>query len=400
MIKGYKIRLYPTSEQEDLMWDHVHAARWIWNWALAYEMELYRNGEKHKDAEDMTRLLTPLKKQPEYAWLNEVSCSTLQHIMRDLGKAYNKFFSIKEHHFSKKKIEKAARKNRTLTTYDLEGHPKFKSRKGEGFRFPVRGENKKFYFDNGRVQLEKLGKVLYRTNRTIPEGKRSNPRISYDHGKWLLSFGIECESQVRQLTDKKMGIDLGIHDLAIVSFGGECFKIPNINKSKRVRTLEHKLKHVQRNLSRKYKVNGNHNKTENVKKVEAQIRQIYYRLANIRKNYIHQKTHRLIELLPYRVTMEDLKIRNMMKDKHRSKSIKDANWGKFIIYMKHKCADNGIEFVQVPTFYPSSKTCSNCGTVKRDLKAGDRVYICPTCGLRIDRDENAALNLERYTNHT
>jgi putative transposase len=317
-----------------------------------------------------------------------------------LGKAYEKFFSIKPARYTNITLAKATRNNKKLTVYELEGHPKFKSKKHQDFRFPVRCDTNNTYFVNHCVQLEKIGRVPYQTNHILPEGRGNgkiyDPRIKYINKKWIFSFSMECDKQAYKLTDKSLGIDLGLTKLAVASFGGEEIVFHNINKSKRVRTLERKKAHIHRIMSRKYRVNGNHEKTKNVLKYENLYRSIEAKLANIRNNYTHQTTHKLVSLLPYRVVMEDLKIKSMLKNRHVSKAIRDQTWGYFIRQMKYKCEDYGIKFMQVPVFYPSSKTCSRCGHVKKDFKWGESVYKCKECGLVIDRDYNAAINLERY----
>jgi len=372
MIRSYKIRLLPTPEQEQLLWKHAGAARFIWNWALDYQQHWYELGERHLSAYDMIRNLTELKRKEEFSWLKEVSASMLQTIMLDLEQTYQGFFK---------------RGN---------GYPKFKTKKRSSPKFPICSN--RFYIMEGVAQIQKLGKVKFQTNYTIPETtKYINPRIKYVNGKWLLAFGIECEIQAHELTDKTMGVDLGIKKLAVVSHGDECIEFNNINKSKRVRNLEHKLKHLQRNVSRKYRTNGNYKKTNAIVKLETQIAEIYRKLSNIRKNYIHQTTHTLVELLPKRVVMEDLNVAGMMKNRHLSKAIANQCLSEFIRQMRYKCEWNGIEFVQADRFYPSSKACSECGAIKKDLKLKDRIYVCNECGLEIDRDYNAAINLARYT---
>ena len=159
------------------------------------------------------------------------------------------------------------------------------------------------------------------------------------------------------------------------------------------------IKHLQRSVSRKYEANkiGNkYNKTKNIERYEAKLRKLYERLSNIRANYIHQSTSKLIKLLPSKVVMEDLNISGMMKNKHLAKSIQEQCLHEWIRQMQYKCEWNGIEFVQADRFYPSSKTCSNCGCVKRNLKLKDRTFVCDECGFTIDRDYQAALNLMRY----
>ena len=376
MIKSYKVRLYPTQQQEELMWQHIGSCRFIWNYMLDKQNTLHEQGEKHLSAFDMINLLKPLKNDGEREWLYDVSNTSLQISCRDLQKAYEKFFRKQG------------------------GYPKFKRKKKSKNSFPVR---ETVWFDGKTVHVEKVGKIKYKTDFDLPIGKGnkfSNPRITYKSHKWILSLGVECESQAYELTDKAMGIDLGIKDLAVVSYGGEKVVFHNINKSKKVRNLKRKLRHTQRTISRKYEANRQGNlfiKTNNIIKEEEKLRHLYDRLTNIRNNYIHQTTHTLVSLLPHRIVMEDLNVKGMMKNRHLSRAIQEQCFNEFIRQMKYKSEWRGIEFLQAYRFYPSSKTCHNCGCIKKDLKLKDRVYVCNECGYTEDRDFNAALNLMSYT---
>lgn len=377
MIKSFKIRLYPTKEQEQLIWKHIGSCRFIWNYMLSYQIEMHHKGEKHLSAFDMINLLKPLKNDGEHEWLYEVSNTSLKTICRDLDKAYQKFFKKQG------------------------GFPKYKSRKRAKTAFPVR---ESIYFSNGKATIEKLGKIKYKTDRPLPQGrgaKFTNPRISYN-GKWILTLGVECENQTPQLSDNTVGIDLGLKDLAVIAHGNEQIVFHNINKSSRVRYIKRKIRHTQRAISRKYESNRRGNtyiKTKNIVRQESEIRKLHKKLSDIRTNYLHQCTHRVISLLPKAVIMEDLNIKGMMKNKHLSKAIQEQGLYEFIRQMRYKCEWSGIEFVQADRFYPSSKTCSNCGCIKRHLKLSDRVYCCDECGFVIDRDYNAAINLSRYAVH-
>ncbi|MPM11091.1 IS607 family transposase ISCbo9 [bioreactor metagenome] len=175
--------------------------------------------------------------------------------------------------------------------------------------------------------------------------------------------------------------------------------IKNINKTKRVKKLKKRLRRLQRQVSRKYEANKEGNKfvkTNNIIKLEKQIKLLYRKLSNIRKNHIHQATNKIIKMYPFRIVMENLNVSGMMKNKHLSKAIAEQGFYEFIRQIKYKCEFNKIKFIQVDKFYPSSKTCSCCGSVKKDLKLKDRVYRCEKCGLEIDRDKNASINLGNY----
>lgn len=327
MIKSYKIRLYPTKEQEALMWKHIGACRYIWNYMLAYQQEQYVNGEKHLSAFDMIKLLTPLKKDGEHEWLCEVSNASLGVVCRDLDKAYKGFF---------KKIAR---------------FPKFKSRKRSKKTYPVKDD--RIYFINSKLMhIEKVGKIKYKTDFDLPQGrghKFTNPRISNVNGKWILSFGMECESQAPVLTDISMGIDLGVKDLAIAEFNGTKITYRNINKTSKMKRLEKQRRHLERSISRKYEQNRRGNtfvKTNNIMRSEERLKKMYARMTNIRTNYIHQTTHDLVSLLPKRVVMEDLNVTGMMKNRHLSKAIRSSVFGEFIRQMQYKCEWNRIEFVK------------------------------------------------------
>lgn len=377
MIKSFKIRLYPTKSQEQLMWRHIGCCRFIWNYMLDLQENRYRDGEKHLSAFDMNNLLKPLKDDGAHDWLREVAHASLQRACGDLNEAYQRAY------------KKTAR------------FPKFKSKKKAKQNYPVRADSL-YLMDNRLLHLEKLGRVRYKTDFDLPKGrghKFSNPRISYKNGKWMLSFGLECENQARELNDYSVGIDLGVKETMVVAYGDEQLVFHNINKGRKVRQLKKRMKHLRRSISRKYeasKLGNAYVKTSNIARQEDKLRKLYSRLTGIRTNYIHQSTHKLIELLPRRVVMEDLNVQGMMKNRHLSKAIQEQCFYEILRQMKYKCEWNGIEFVQANRFYPSSKTCSHCGCVHKGLKLKDRTFICPECGFTIDRDYQAALNLSRY----
>jgi putative transposase len=251
---------------------------------------------------------------------------------------------------------------------------------------------------NNTVNIEKIGRVKFTTNYDIPIlSNYINPTCSFDGKYWYLSFGFDHENQVVKLKKElSIGIDLGIKELAVVSNLENPIK--NINKSKKVCRIKKRIKKLQRQISRKYEMNkqaGKFVKTKNIIKLEKQVKLLFRRLTNIRQNHIHQATSKIVKMFSERIVMEDLNISGMMKNKHLSKSIVECKWYEFIRQVKYKSEYYGIEFLQVPRFYPSSKTCSSCGQIKTDLKLSDRIYKCD-CGLKIDRDKNASLNLANY----
>lgn len=382
MIRGFKIRLFPNEKQEQLLWKHINASRFVWNYALSVLIERYKNGESYLNKTQTRDMFKNMKQTEEYSWLKEISSHTIGNVCIDLDKAYTNFF---------KKIS---------------NRPKFKKKGKCRNSFPVRCDS--IYFINNCANIEKIGKIKYQTNYDLPQGRNvckfTNPRICFEDNKWILGFGMECDNQAQELNDFSLGIDLGIKDLAVIAYGDKSKKFKNINKTKRVKNLKSKLKHLQRKVSKKYLTNQNKkvyedkwHKSNNILKTEEQIRKIHNKLSNIRKNYIHQTTHKIITIKPKRVIMEDLNVSGIMKNKHLSKAIAEQCFYEFIRQMKYKCEWNGIEFEQADRFYPSSKTCSCCGHIKKNLNLKDRIYVCDECGFIIDRDINAAINLMRYS---
>lgn len=372
-MRTYKIRLLPTKEQEILLWKHINVCRFIWNWGLAIQIKTYEETGKKLNGFALIKMLTQLKKQTDFQWLNDVNNASLQNVLKDLEQAYVNFFGGNGF-----------------------GHPKFKSKKRARPVFPTRAE--RVYFKNELVTIPNVGKMSYQTNYTVPSQstKIYNARIGYVNNKWILRISLECENQAPVLTDKSMGIDLGVKDLCNVAIGEDNIVVKNINKTQGIKRKQKKLKRLQRKVSRKYGQNGNYNKTQNILKVEQQIRELYYHISCIRKNHIHQTTHMLVSKLPKRVVMENLNVGNLIKNRHLAKAIQEQGFFEFRRQMQYKCEWNGIEFVLADRFYPSSKTCSNCGNIKKDLKLSDRTYKCSECGLVIDRDYNAAINLMKY----
>lgn len=370
MILGRKVRLFPSEEQEKALWRSAGTARFVYNWTLARQEENYNNGNKFISDNDLRKEITQVKKEDEYRWLSEVSNNVAKQAVKDACAAYKRYF--------KKVSEK----------------PKFKSRKRSKPSFY--NDNMKIKFRESSVLLEKVGWVSIEKNQ-IPLGKKySNPRVSYDGKYWYVAVGVEMEKPELELTGESLGIDVGIKDLAVCS-NGKVYK--NINKSKGMRKKEKKLRRLQRQVSRKYEMNksgGKFVKTSNIVKLEKQIKLIHRKISNTRNNYLHQTTSEIVKTKPSRVVMETLNIRGMMSNRHLAKAIGKQGLYEFRRQLKYKCEFNGIEFVEVDTWYPSSKTCSECGHVKTRLSLSERTYICEECGCVIDRDYNASINLSRY----
>lgn len=371
-MKSLKIRLYPTKEQEILFYKHINCQRYIYNWALNLNNELYRKYKKKYSSTVLCKMLTQYKKQE--VWLNEVSNATLKESIRNLDKAYTNFY-----------------KSRCNL-------PKFKSRKKSKLSFYSRYEKIKFY-QNNTVNLEKIGRVKYKSSYNIDLTqiiKFSNPHVSYNGRCWILTVSIEVINEFQELTNEVIGIDLGIKELAICS-NGMMFK--NINKDLTIKKIEKRLKRLQRQVSKKYELNKegrSYRKSNNIIKLENKINRLYRKLHNIRLNHIHQTTSTIVKTKPCMIVMEDLCIKDMMKNKSITKQVQKIGLYEFIRQMEYKCEWNGIRFEQVDKYFPSSRICSNCFNIKKDLKLSDRTYYCEKCGLTIDRDFNASINLMNY----
>lgn len=389
MLITKKIRLKPTTEQEILFRKSAGVSRWAYNFFLGENERIYRDyinnrkiGKKSISEGDVRKYINNVLKPTTHSWLKEVGSNVMKQGVKDASLALQRYFK------------------------GFSGKPKFKSKHKDRPSFYVNYES--LSRKQGGFQGEKIGFV--KTSEALPKlnknEKYSNPRITFNGKYWYLSVGYEVQENTVELTDESLGIDLGVKDLAICS-NGKVYK--NINKTQRVKKLEKKLKREQRKLSRKienniqsYKSNRNPiykrplKECRNVQKQNRLIRNIHRKLANIRQNYLHQTTTEIVKTKPSRIVMESLNVSGMMKNKHLSKVIQQQKIYEFKRQIEYKSKLNGIEFIQVDKFYPSSKTCSCCGNIKKDLKLSDRMYKCDVCGLVIDRDYNASINLANY----
>lgn len=381
MIKTIKIRLKPNNKQLTKLFQYAGCARFAYNWAIAREQENYKQGNKFLSDCDLRREFTQLKKLPEYTWLNEVSNDVTKQAIKDACNTYKRFF--------KGKCK----------------YPKFKSKKRS---------SPSFYQDNVKIQFTethvKVGKFSASTKRNkqkinwiklcekgrVPtDCKYMNPRFTYDGLYWYVSVSIEVEENNNTLSSDGIGIDLGIKDLAVCSDGNT---YGNINKTQRVKKLEKRKRRLQRSISRRYEKNkrgASYCKTSNIVKREKEFLRTIKQLTNIRQNHLHQTTSEIIKRKPSFICMEDLNVSKMMKNKHLSKSLQEQGLYEFRRRVEYKSERNNIPVIIADRFFPSSKLCSCCGNIKRDLKLSDRVYKCE-CGNVIDRDFQASLNLKVY----
>lgn len=373
MIKSIKVQLKPNNKQHSLLFQCAGTARWAYNWTLDKQQKNYEAGGKFLSDNDLRKELTQIKKTDELKWLNTYSNNITKQAIKDACDAYKKFF--------KKIAEK----------------PKFKSKRKSKPSFYH--DNIKIKFTQTHVQIEKLGKVKLAEYDRIPaSGKYTNPRITFDGLNWWVSVGIEVDDMtINKLVSDPLGIDVGIKDLAVISTG-KVYK--NINKTKEVKKADKRLKRLQKQASRQYENlkrerGENRSKSKNLLKLENKINRTYKRLTNIRMNHLHQATFDLVKNKPEYIVIEDLNIKGMMKNRHLSKIVAQQCLYEFRRQLEYKCLWYGIALIFVDKWYPSSKTCSCCGNIKKDLKLSDRVYRCE-CGNVMDRDLNASINLREY----
>lgn len=387
MLRAVKIRLLPTPEQEILFKKSAGVARWSYNYFLSENEKVYQKyldndkvGVKSISEGKVRKYINNVLKKTTHKWLGKVSSNVMKQAVKDADIALKRFF---------KKIS---------------GFPKYKSRRKSKISFYVNYESLK-RLPNG-FQGEKLGYV--KTSKPLPKvkGHYSNPHISYDGKHWYLSVGYEVKLKKVKLTGESIGIDLGVKDLAIVSTG-KVYK--NINKTLKVKKLKKRLKKEQRRVSRKIEGNVESRDSKrrptwkrplkeckNIQRQNQKIRLIYKKLTDIRNNHLHQVTTEIVKTKPSRIVMEDLNVSGMMKNRHLSRAIAEQKFYEFKRQIRYKCERYGIAFVEVDRFYASSKTCSHCGHIKAGLRLSDRIYKCDDCGLVIDRDLNAAINLANY----
>ena len=391
MLRGMRVALNLTDEQEQQMWKSVGVARWSYNYAITRDREHYLNYLEDNTLPktiyegEIRKELTVLK-NTTHPWLKEVGSNVIKQAVKDWHDARTRFF---------KGLGKA---------------PNYKSKNTAKPSFYVNYENLRRV--EGGFRGEKLGFV--KTTQPlprIPKGSHyKNPRISFDGKYWYLSFSYEVSEISVELTNLVIGVDLGVNTLATLSTGEF---IENINKSRRVKQLEKQLRREQRHLARQLQANTKGHLTtatggrkpiykrplelcSNIQDTKRKIKLIYRKLQSIRINHLHQTTSYLVKQLPKGIVIENLNVRGLMKNRHLARHIQNAMFYEFRRQLEYKCLQYGIYLIVADRFYPSSKTCSYCGTIKSELNLNERTYKCDSCGLKKDRDLNAAENLAYY----
>ena len=373
--------LIPNNVQQTKLFQYAGASRFAYNWALAREKENYEKGGRFIPDTELRKEFTRLRNSDEYAWLLNVSNNVTKQAIKDACSAYKNFFKGLQRYprfkAKKKSMPKFYQDNIKIQFRDT--HVKF-----EGFSFSRKANKQKLNW----VKLAEHGRIP-------TDAKYRNPRVSFDGLNWWISVCVEFPDCKDRPNHDGIGIDFGIKDLAICS-DGNTYK--NINKSQTVKKLEKCKRRLQRSISRKYEHNkkgGSYCKTNNIVKKEKLLLKVNHRLANIRKDYLNQTTSEIVNRKPRFICIEDLNVSGMIKNRHLSKAVQNQGFFEFRKQLEYKCNDRGIQLIVADRFYPSSKRCSCCGKIKKDLRLSDRTYKCE-CGNVIDRDFQASINLKAY----
>lgn len=375
LLKSFKTEINPTEEQKIKIHKTIGTCRYIYNFYLFHNKELYTLGKKFMSGKSFSVWLNNdyLPNHQEYSWIREVSSKSVKHSIEDACTAFSRFF----HHQS--------------------GFPRYKKKGRSNVKmYFVRNNPKDCLCERHRIKIPTLGWVRLKEKGYIPISKDGyivkSGTISMKAGRYYVSALVEVTDPVRDSCfSDGVGIDLGLKNLAIIS-NGTFYR--NINKTARIKKLEKQLRRAQRKLSRKYEnlKKGEPTQKANIRKQKLKVQKLHQRLENIRTDYINKTISEIVKTKPSYITVEDLNVSGMMKNRHLSKAVASQKFYEFRTKLKKKCEEFGIELRIVSRWYPSSKTCHCCGHIKKDLKLSDRVYRC-VCGYTEDRDFNAALNL-------
>ncbi len=379
MKRAYKIEIDPTAEQKYKIHQTIGVSRFIYNFYIAHNKEIYDREGKFVSGMDFSKWLNNeyIPNNKDMKWIKEVSSKATKQAIMNGDKSFRDFFK------------------------KAKGFPKFKKKKNQDVKAYFPKNNKTDWtIERHRVKIPTLGWIRLKEFGYIPVNSIvKSGTVSQKADRYYVSILVEeNDKKVYKSTNEGVGIDLGVKEFVVCSDG---IKFKNINKTSTVKKIEKKLKREQRKLSRKYESLKIRNKNikegratrQNIQKQVVKVQKLHQRLTNIRTDYINKIVSSIIKQKPSYITIEDLNIKGMMKNKHLSKAIASQKFFKFKTKLTVKCKENHIELRIVDRFYPSSKTCSNCGEIKQDLKLSDRIYKCD-CGLTIDRDLNSSINLK------
>ena len=378
MYKAIKIELKLTKEQKIQVCKTIGTERFIYNEYIKYNQEQYELGNKFVSAFDFSKYINNiyLPSNPDKKWIKDVSSKSVKQAMIYGEKAFKNFFK------------------------GLSAFPVFKKKgKNELGAYFVKNGKKDFEFYRHKIKIPSLKFVRVKEYGYIPKNANiKSGTISKIADRYFLSLVIEVDDIVKTENKniKGLGVDLGIKDTAICS-NGMVFK--NINKTKKVKKIKKKIKREQRKMARSVEYSKSNKiklrELKNFSKKKLKVQRLFYRLNCIRDDYNNKIVDEITRTKLKYITIENLKVSNMMKNRHLSKAIQEQNFYAIRTKLINKCKERNIELRLVDTFYPSSKTCSCCGSIKKDLKLNDRIYKCSNCGLEIDRDYNASINLEK-----
>ena len=376
MLKSFKTEINPTEEQKARIRKTIGTCRYVYNFYLGHNKALHDNGEKFMTGKSFSLWLNNeyIPDNPDKTWIREVYSKAVKKSIEDGCAAFTRFFKHQS------------------------DFPKFKKKgKSDVKMYFVRNNPKDCQCERHRLKIPTLGWVRIKEKGYIPTTKDGymirSGTVSVKAGRFYVSVLVEIpDVNIDNNSNEGIGIDLGLKDFAIVS-NGKTYR--NINKSAGLKKLEKQLIREQRSLSRKYEnlKKGESTQRANIQKQKLKVQKLHHKMDNIRTDYINKTIAEIVKTKPSYITIEDLNVKGMMKNRCLSKAVASQKFYEFRTRLKAKCDENGIELRVADRFYPSSKTCHHCGSVRKNLKLSDRIYRCE-CGYVADRDLNAALNLK------
>ena len=376
LLKSFKTEINPTEEQKARIRRTIGTCRYVYNFYLGHNKALHDNGEKFMTGKSFSLWLNNeyIPDNPDKTWIREVYSKAVKKSIEDGCTAFTRFFKHQS------------------------DFPKFKKKgKSDVKMYFVRNNPKDCQCERHRLKIPTLGWIRIKEKGYIPTTKDGymirSGIVSVKAGRFYVSVLVEIpDVNIDNNSNEGIGIDLGLKDFAIIS-NGKTYR--NINKSAGLKKLEKQLIREQRSLSRKYEnlKKGESTQRANIQKQRLKVQKLHHKMDNIRTDYINKTIAEIVKAKPSYITIEDLNVKGMMKNRCLSKAVASQKFYEFRTRLKAKCDENGIELRVADRFYPSSKTCHHCGSVRKNLKLSDRIYRCE-CGYVADRDLNAALNLK------
>ena len=376
LLKSFKTEINPTEEQKARIRRTIGTCRYVYNFYLGHNKALHDNGKKFMTGKSFSLWLNNeyIPDNPDKTWIREVYSKAVKKSIEDGCTAFTRFFKHQS------------------------DFPKFKKKgKSDVKMYFVRNNPKDCQCERHRLKIPTLGWIRIKEKGYIPTTKDGymirSGTVSVKAGRFYVSVLVEIpDVNIDNNSNEGIGIDLGLKDFAIIS-NGKTYR--NINKSAGLKKLEKQLIREQRSLSRKYEnlKKGESTQRANIQKQKLKVQKLHHKMDNIRTDYINKTIAEIVKTKPSYITIEDLNVKGMMKNRCLSKAVASQKFYEFRTRLKAKCDENGIELRVADRFYPSSKTCHHCGSVRKNLKLSDRIYRCE-CGYVADRDLNAALNLK------